>query len=81
MTLRNLKYATALTAMAIGLSCAAGTAQASFIVTASVGGAATGVNYANFNNLPLGSAGGTSGGIGVSFVPDGQTVAGASDGF
>lgn len=46
-------------------------------VSASVGGAPTGVNYANFDNLPLGNAGGTSTGISVSFTGDGQAVQGS----
>ncbi len=81
MNFRVLRAATALTAVVAGLSCAAGAAQASFIINATVGGAAADVNYANFDNLALGSAGGTSGGVGVSFVPDGQTVVGASSGL
>jgi len=65
----------------IGMGSAVGTANAAFVIDASVGGAPTGVNYANFDNLPLGSFGGTSGGIEVSFEPDGQAVTGASTGF
>jgi hypothetical protein len=38
-----------------------------FTVSAAVGGAPTGVSYANFDNLALGNAGGTSGGVTVSF--------------
>jgi hypothetical protein len=52
-------------------------ANAAFIINATVGGAPTGVSYVNFDNLPLGSVGGTSGGVAVTFVPDGQTVVGA----
>ena len=52
-------------------------ALAGITVSASVGGAPTGVNYANFDDLALGSAGGTSGGIAVSFNPDGQVVNGS----
>jgi hypothetical protein len=46
-------------------------------VSASVGGAPTGVSYANFDNLPLGNTGGVSGGISVSFTGDGQAVQGS----
>ena len=46
----------------------------------SVGGVPTGVNYANFDTLPLGSMGGTSGGITVSFGGDGQAVQGSLSG-
>jgi len=60
----------------------ASTASANLIVNASAGGPATGVNYVNFDNLSLGSAGGNSGGIGVAFSSgDGQVVQGASSGF
>jgi PEP-CTERM motif len=55
-------------------------ARAGITVDSSVGGAPTGVSYANFDNLPLGTTGGTSGGIGVSFGTDGQAVVGSSSG-
>jgi hypothetical protein len=56
-------------------------ASAGLIVNSSVGGAPTGANYVNFDNLPLGNAGGTSGGIGVSFTSgDGGAVQGALSG-
>ncbi len=67
-------------AAALAISLTAGTAQAALVVNALVGGAPTGVNYVNFDNLPLGSAAGTSGGVSVSFNPDGQVVQGASAG-
>ena len=50
------------------------------MVTASVGGAPTGVNYVNFDNLTLGSAGGVSNGVTVSFAGDGQAVQGSQSG-
>ncbi len=81
MKLNRLKSAAALTALVAGLGCAAGTAQASFIISATVGGAPTGVTYVNFDNLPLGAAGGVSNGATVSFIPDAQTVTGASGGL
>ena len=56
-------------------------AQAALVVNATVGGAPTGVSYVNFDNLPLGSAGGASGGIGVSFTGTGQTVVGSASGL
>jgi len=70
-----------LAAIVLATSVSIGSANAAFIVNPLVGGAPVGVNYANFDNLPLGSAGGMSGGINVSFVPDGQTVTGASNGL
>jgi hypothetical protein len=61
---------------------AAGSASASLVINSSVGGAPTGVTYANFDNLALGSAGGMSGGIGVSFTSgDGRAVQGAASGL
>jgi len=51
------------------------------MVSASVGGAPTGVSYANFDNLPLGNAGGISNGITVSFTSDGQAVQGSLSGY
>ena len=54
---------------------------ATLTVTSSVGGAPTGISYVNFDNLTLGSGGGTSGGITVSMSPDGQAVVGASSGL
>ncbi len=66
-------------AASIGL---AGTASASLIVNSSVGGAPAGADYVNFDNLALGSAGGTSGGIGVAFTSgNGAVVQGAASGF
>ena len=46
-------------------------------INSSVGGAPTGVNYANFDNLPLGNAGGISNGVTVSFTGDAQAVQGS----
>lgn len=56
-------------------------AQAALIVNSSVGGAPTGVTYVDFNLLPLGSAGGVSGGLTVSYTGSGQTVQGAASGL
>jgi hypothetical protein len=66
--------------LALGLGVTAVPAQAGLIVSSAVGGVPTGVNYVNFDNLPLGAGGGVSGGITVSFVPDGQAVTGALSG-
>jgi hypothetical protein len=55
-------------------------ANASVLVSATVGGAADGVTYVNFDGLSLGNAGGTSGAVTVSFTGDAQTVTGASSG-
>jgi hypothetical protein len=47
-----------------------------------VGGMPVGADtYVNFDSLPLGAAGGSSGGVGVSFGPDGQAVQGAASGL
>jgi hypothetical protein len=56
-------------------------ARAGLVIDASVGGAPAGVNYANFDGLPLGSAGGMSNGITVSFGGDGQAVQGSVSGL
>ncbi len=61
----------------LGLSPAA---RAGLVISASVGGAPTGVNYANFDNLSLGAGGGISNGITVSFTGDGQAVQGSLSG-
>lgn len=53
------------------------TLRADIVVDASVGGAPTGVSYANFDNLSLGAGGGVSGGITVSFSGTGQAVQGS----
>lgn len=80
-----MKHRTHLGALAVAVAAligAAGSASASLILNSSVGGAPTGVNYANFDNLPLGTGGGTSGGIGVSFTGgDSRAVQGAASGL
>ncbi len=53
---------------------------ATLTVSSSVGGAPTGINYVNFDNLDLGTAGGSSGGVPVSFSPEAQVVQGALEG-
>jgi PEP-CTERM motif len=73
------------TCVAVGVLslCLAGTspvAQAGLVISASVGGAPTGVNYANFDGLPLGAAGGVSNGITVTFTGDAQAVQGSLSG-
>jgi MYXO-CTERM domain-containing protein len=55
--------------------------QAALTISSVVGGVPTGVNYTNFNNIPLGAAGGVSNGIGVTFSSDGQAVQGAASGL
>ena len=82
MTALTLKPLRALALAAAAAASVAGTASANVIVSSSVGGAPTGVNYANFDNLSLGSAGGTSGGIGVTFLAgNGGIVQGAASGY
>ncbi len=56
-------------------------ARAGLLIDSSVGGAPTGVNYANFDGLPLGATGGVSNGIIVSFTGDGQAVQGSQSGL
>lgn len=56
-------------------------ASAALTINSLVGGAAAGTNYANFDNLPSGPAGGSSGGITVTFNPDGKAVQGAASGL
>jgi hypothetical protein len=67
--------------LAVCLSGMSPFARAGLTISASVGGAPTGVNYANFDNLTLGSAGGVSNGITVSFTNDGQAVQGSQSGL
>lgn len=73
-------------AAGLGVCCAAlalgwTPARATLTVSAAVGGAPTGVNYVNFDDLSLGSAGGTSNGVTVSFTPDGEAVQGSLSGY
>jgi hypothetical protein len=56
-------------------------ARAGLVVTSSVGGAPTGLYYANFDNLPQNAMGGSSNGIGVSFTGSGQAVQGSASGL
>lgn len=73
--IRSILFASTLGVVLIG---ATGGTHATLIVSADVGGAPTGANYVNFDNLPSGNAGGASGGIGVSFTSgDGAVVTGA----
>lgn len=55
-------------------------AQASLTVDTDIGGP-TGTSYSNFNNLSLGNAGGTSGGLSVTFSGDAAAVQGAASGL
>jgi hypothetical protein len=75
-----MSFRTFRTYLAIGALTIAGSspiARAGITYDASVGGAPAGVNYANFDGLPLGAAGGISNGITVSFTGDGQAVQGS----
>jgi hypothetical protein len=67
--------------LSLGLLGMSGTARAGITIDSSVGGAPTGVSYANFDGVPLGPGGGTSNGITVSFGTDGQAVQGSLSGF
>ena len=66
--------------LSLGLLVMSPVARAGLVINASVGGAPAGVNYVNFDDVPLGAAGGVSGGVGVSFTGDGQAVQGAQSG-
>jgi hypothetical protein len=68
-------------ALVAGLFAGATAGHATLTVSADVGGAPTGVNYVNFDDLALGSAGGVSDGVGVAFDPDGQAVQGSVSGI
>jgi hypothetical protein len=72
-----LRTSAAVGALSLCLVGMSSTARAGITIDASVGGAPTGVNYANFDTLPLGSTGGTSNGITVSFTGDAQAVQGS----
>jgi hypothetical protein len=52
-------------------------ADAALVINSVTAGAPTGAVYANFDNLALGNAGGSSGGINVAFTGTGQTVTGS----
>ena len=74
---RRLHALLAGSVLVAGLCLAATAVDATPItLTAAVGGVPTGTNYANFDSIPLGSAGGTSNGITVQFSPDAQAVQG-----
>jgi PEP-CTERM motif len=78
-----MSFRTFRTYLAIGALSLAGSspiARAGITYDATVGGAPTGVNYANFDGLPLGAAGGISNGITVSFTGDAQAVQGSLSG-
>jgi PEP-CTERM motif len=75
--LRRCKAVGVLSLCLFGMS---SVAQAGILVDASVGGAPTGVSYANFDGLPPGAMGGVSNGIAVSFTGDGQAVTGSMSG-
>lgn len=85
MKLTRWRRAFAPSVLAIGVLAAglvsANGAKAALIVDASVGGAAMSANYANFDDLALGAAGGASGGVNVSFTGSGQVVTGAAGGL
>jgi hypothetical protein len=70
----------AVTALAVGGCVGGPAAHATLSWNATVGGAPTVDSYVNFDSLPLGATGGSSGGIGVSMTPDGQAVQGSESG-
>jgi PEP-CTERM motif len=75
-------------AVAIAVSSGAAAHASVLTVSAAVGGAPTGVTYANFDNLPVNApgaalpnnTGGSSNGVSVSFTGDGGAVQGALGG-
>ncbi len=75
----RLKPAVAHAMLAAGMICASSSAHAALMVSATVGGATAGNTYVNFDDLALGSAGGTSGGIAVSFGSNGGIVTGSNN--
>ena len=79
-SMNSFNFKRIFSALACASLFAAAPAHATLVVSSSVGGAPTGAIYANFDNLPLGNAGGTSTGIGVSFTGDAETVVGALGG-
>src|SRR5579862_6949073 len=80
--MKALKHIGSLAVILAALGSGIDRASASLVINSAVGGAPTGVDYANFDNLALGSAGGTSGGIGVSFASgNGAVVQGSASGL
>ena len=81
---RIMKTKLAITAAACVLA-ACQVANATLTISGSVGGAPTGVNKVNFDDLTLGAGGGLAtgpnGSVTVSFVTDGQAVQGGSSGL
>lgn len=56
-------------------------ASASVVLSSSIDGVPTGLDYANFDNLALGNTGGVSGGLTVSFTGDAGIVQGSASGL
>lgn len=71
------KLSTALSTVAV-LALMGGANASPFTVFPFVGGGPLSPPYVNFDNLAAGNAGGTSGGLAVSFGGDGQVIAGGS---
>ncbi|MEP7184332.1 MAG: PEP-CTERM sorting domain-containing protein [Rhodanobacter sp.] len=73
----------AVSALAVGLFGASTAANATVIMSSSVGGVpTTAQHYESFDSLPLGSTGGTTAtGIEVTFIPGAQAVQGAASGM
>ncbi|MCM8598610.1 MAG: PEP-CTERM sorting domain-containing protein [Candidatus Accumulibacter sp.] len=64
--------------LVLGLGCLSPLAHAGLTINSVVGGVPSGAaSYVNFDDLPLGSAGGSSAGIAVSFTGTGRTVQGS----
>ncbi len=81
MVYKILRPSMTLVALSLCLLGTSSVVRAGIVVDASVGGAPTGVNYVNFDGLPLGAAGGISDGVTVSFGGTGQAVQGSQSGL
>ncbi|MGH8156039.1 MAG: Npun_F0296 family exosortase-dependent surface protein [Rhodanobacteraceae bacterium] len=74
---RRFQALTAAAALVTGMCFGTAAYATPLTIVSVVGGAPTGVTHENFDNLPLGNSGGTTGsGIVVSFAPDAQAVQG-----
>lgn len=81
MITQKAKLLVSSAALALGLAMASTGAQATIVLSGSVGGVPSGNVYENFDSLTLGGASQTSSmGINVSFGSNGQVVQGASSG-
>jgi len=85
---KSVRSFVSLGALVAAMAFAGSSARADLIITSVVGGSPTGANYANFDDLALGTSGGltnvvgpTSSTLSVAFTGDGQAVVGAASGL